>query len=160
MVHSLHLSVRRREDALGVSRDLARLAAAFRDNVVPAGEGSRDTQTGKRLDDRLCEIPEIEPALAYPARQLAASRGDEREIDVSEIMEDRPAAGQTPHDPYPARPRELKIYLRERVLVPADYDRGGISPEHEYVVVRMLEQIFLGREVEVRVGALVYINLH
>ena len=56
-------------------------------------------------------------------------------------MKYRAAAGQTSHNLYPVRFCEIKVYLGESVLITADYHRRRISPEHEYIVIRVLEQI-------------------
>ena len=66
-------------------------------------------------------------------------------------MEHGAAPGKASDDLYTGAFRKIGIDLSPRVLILADDYRLAVLPKHKYIATRILKEILLGREVEVRV---------
>jgi len=118
--------------ALGVARDLG----AAGEDIVAAVGGRLHAKGGKGGENRPREGGKIN-ALAR------SGVGDEREIHVSRIVEHGTAAGEPADDGNAVFLRVRQVHLCPGVLIFADDHGGLVAPEHEDVVVTMLQQVFL-----------------
>ena len=116
-------------------------SASVDDQIVPSLKFSAHSHGLKSLDDGRGKPPEIN----FPVRGTA---GDKGEIDIAEIMEHGPAAGQSPDHGDVVFADVLFVDFGMGILILAHNNRRGITPEHKTVAVRVGEQILLCRQIE------------
>ena len=78
----------------------------------------------------------------------------------AEVVKNGAAARQSADDLYSVCPRKIKAYVLSRVLVFADYHRRLVPPEHNRRLLRLAEEKFFRRHIEIRIGAAIYIYYH
>ena len=77
---------------------------------------------------------------------------DEGVVHVPEVVEDRPAARLPSHHVNMVTVNVFLVDFGGRVLMPAHHDGVVVLPQHENVVLRLLQQVLLRREVVVGGG--------
>jgi hypothetical protein len=113
--------------------------------VVPALEACFDAQFGQHLEDGFGETPEID--------QMALAAGtDKGKIQVSQVMKDRSATGNASHYLNIMLLDKIDVDLGKGVLVLAYNNRGAVLPEHENVILKLLQDVLFRCEIEMRIG--------
>ena len=128
-------------DVLGIAGDFF----TINDDVVASLEIGIQAHGAEYLDDGLCVLAEIDLAFLF------VDIFDKGEVQVAQIMEDCTAAGK-PSDHINVVFLDVFIVdLSQGVLVVAHDDRGSVTPEHETIVLEILDHVFFGGQVEMRV---------
>ena len=129
---------------LGVAGELL----AVHSDVVAAGDLRLHAEGAQRFHDGDAEHMEVDAV--HPV-----GVGDEREVQVAQVVIDRAAAGKAAHHGDVMGPDEVTVDLRHRVLIFADNDGVVVLPEHEVALaaVQAVEHILLQSQIPAGVGA-------
>ena len=115
--------------------------------VIASADLSLDAHGRKRPADRTRKLLN-----AHAGR--VAEIGDERVIQVAEIVVYSPSACGTAYDGNVMFPDKRRVYFLRRILVEADHDSVCVLPEHQPIALSpVFQDVFLKCKVETRVRA-------